>query len=964
MGKVYRVEDKKIKGEIALKLIKPEIAADKNTIERFSNELKMARMISHRNVCRMFDLGEEKGAHYITMEYVRGEDLKSSIRRFGQLPTGKSISIAKQICEGLSEAHKLGTVHRDLKPSNIMIDKEGNARIMDFGIARSLTAKGITGAGVMIGTPEYMSPEQVEVKEVDQRSDIYSLGVILYEMVTGRVPFEGETPLGIAMKHKSEIPKDPKELNAQIPENLSRVILKCLEKDKEKRYQGAGEVSVELLNIEKGMPTTERIVPEKKPITSREITVKFSLRKLFLPSIVVVALAIIGLIIWRFIPQKQAIPVPSDKPSLAIVYFENNTGDKSLDHWRKALSNLLITDLTQSKHVKVLSGDKLLKILSQLNQLEAKSYSSDVLKAVAARGRATHILQGNYTQAGESFRIDIVLQEASTGETIGSERVEGKGEESFFSMVDKLTRRIKANFKLSSEEIAADIDKPVMKITTSSPEAYKYYLESRKYHRKGDHRLSIQFLEKAVAIDSDFAMAYRRMARNYGNLGYSSEERKWMQKAFELSDRVSDRDRYRIQGDFYGMTWKTYDNAIEAYKKLLELYPEDITGNINLGFLYAKLEQWDKAIELYAVPIQNKYEGYFPYMNQAFGYMAKGLYDKAREVSEYYLNNISDNAEIRSRLALNYLAQGKYDLAHIEVDKAITLDPTIYINFWAKGDIYHTQGDLAKAEKEYEKLLEFEEKTAHFWSRDRLGALNVSRGKFAEAKKEATDGIKLAEELGEKEWEAEFHLNLVYMHLSSGQPQKALEECDMALSAALEVDHFNWQIKALYFKGLTLLEMEALDETLKVANELKDLIEKGMNRKAIRYYHHLMGRIQLEGDSFSKAVENFEKAISLLANHVNADYDHHALFIEPLALAYYQSGDLEKAEEQYEKIISLTTGRFYYGDIYAKSFYMLAKIHEQQGQKNKAIEHYEKFHADPGIAEVEDAKKRLAGVKR
>ncbi|KPL05598.1 MAG: hypothetical protein AMJ73_00005, partial [candidate division Zixibacteria bacterium SM1_73] len=181
MGNVYRVYDKKIEGEVALKLVKPDIAADKKTILRFRNELKLAREIAHRNVCRMYDLGEVEGMHFITMEYVSGEDLKSFIRRSGRLDIPKAVSIAKQICEGLAEAHNLGVVHRDLKSSNIMIDKKGNAHIMDFGIARSLESKGITGEGVMIGTPEYMSPEQVEVKEVDQRSDIYSLGVILYE---------------------------------------------------------------------------------------------------------------------------------------------------------------------------------------------------------------------------------------------------------------------------------------------------------------------------------------------------------------------------------------------------------------------------------------------------------------------------------------------------------------------------------------------------------------------------------------------------------------------------------------------------------------------------------------------------------------------------------------------------------------------------------------------------------------
>ncbi|MGB3863188.1 MAG: serine/threonine-protein kinase, partial [Candidatus Aminicenantaceae bacterium] len=233
MGKVYKADDIELREKVALKLIKPEISSDKNTVERFQNELKFARKIVHKNVGRMYDLGKEEGSYYITMEYVEGQDLKGLIRQSGQLAIGTTISIAKQICEGLVEAHRLGVVHRDLKPSNIMIDKDGQARIMDFGIARSLKGKGITGAGVMIGTPEYMSPEQVEGKDVDQRSDIYSLGTILFEMVAGRVPFEGDTPFTVGVKHKSEIPVDPREINAQVPEDLSLIILKCLEKERD-----------------------------------------------------------------------------------------------------------------------------------------------------------------------------------------------------------------------------------------------------------------------------------------------------------------------------------------------------------------------------------------------------------------------------------------------------------------------------------------------------------------------------------------------------------------------------------------------------------------------------------------------------------------------------------------------------------------------------------------------------------
>ncbi|MGD9347410.1 MAG: serine/threonine-protein kinase, partial [Candidatus Aminicenantes bacterium] len=305
MGTVFRVEDTKVGQEIALKLIKPEVASDMRTIERFRNELKITRMISHRNVCRMFDLSESKGTHFITMEYVSGEDLKSLIRRVGRLDAGTAIRITKQVCEGLLEAHRLGVVHRDLKPSNIMIDKEGNARIMDFGIARSIKAEGLTGEGIIIGTPEYMSPEQVEAKEVDNRSDIYSLGTVLYEMVTGQLLFEGVTPLSIAMKHKSESPKNPQELNPQISEELSQLILKCLEKEKELRFQTSNELVDALKNVEKGIPTTQRVETRKTPLTSKEITVTFGLRKMLVPLILIVIAAIAAVVVLRTLSKEE-----------------------------------------------------------------------------------------------------------------------------------------------------------------------------------------------------------------------------------------------------------------------------------------------------------------------------------------------------------------------------------------------------------------------------------------------------------------------------------------------------------------------------------------------------------------------------------------------------------------------------------------------------------------------------------
>lgn len=305
MGRVYKVYDKKIKEVVALKLIRPEISADENTIARFNNELRLARKISHRHVCTMFDVGEEGPSHFITMEYVPGEDLKRFIKRAGQLTVGKTVSIAAQVCEGLAEAHHLGIIHRDLKPQNIMIDENGNTRIMDFGIARFLEGEGMTTQGVMIGTPDYMAPEQAELEGVDQRSDIYALGIILFEMVTGRVPFEGKTPLSVAMKHKSQAPPDPRDFNIQVPEDLSRVILTCLEKDKTRRYQSVEDLSANLKNIQGGLPTTEKIIPKVKSQPSDEITVKFKKKKLLIPALVVLAV-IVALAIMQIIPPKEA----------------------------------------------------------------------------------------------------------------------------------------------------------------------------------------------------------------------------------------------------------------------------------------------------------------------------------------------------------------------------------------------------------------------------------------------------------------------------------------------------------------------------------------------------------------------------------------------------------------------------------------------------------------------------------
>jgi serine/threonine protein kinase/Tfp pilus assembly protein PilF len=968
MGKVYKVLDTKIDEKIALKLLNLEFAPGDKTLDRFRNELRLARQISHRHVCRMYDLGEAEGMPYITMEYVSGEDLKSLIRRIGQFTVGKAVLIALQVCEGLSEAHRLGVVHRDLKPQNIMIDSEGNVKIMDFGIARSLKTKGITDTGEIFGTPEYMSPESLEGKDVDGRTDIYALGIILYEMLTGRVPFDGETPLTVALKQKTEIPKDPRTVNAQIPESLSHVILKCMNKEKERRYKDLQELTGDLERIEEGIPHTERIIPERQPVTSREITVKFSLKKLFIPAMILVAVVVIAGLAWRFFSQRRTVSFAADRPSLAVMHFENNTGDANLDHWRKALSDLLIADLSQSRYIAVLSGEELYNILEEKDLLDVKSYSSRALEEVSARAGVQYVLVGKMMMAGDTIRIDTTLQEARTGKIVGSERVEGQGEGSFFSMVDELTRRVKANFKLSADEIASDIDESVEKITTDSPEAYKYYRDGMKFLNKGDWAQSIAMMEMAVGIDPEFAMAYRALAAAYENLGYRTESRTRREKAFELTDRVSDRERYHIQAHFYLQSEKTFDKAITAYTELLKLYPEDGTASNNLASIYNTLEQWDKAIEALKDIRKYREESVLNYWNLHEAYSFKGETGKSKEVLEDYLSNISESALVHDLLSQHYIREGNFELALQEAEKAFALDPTHYRNFVLRGDLFYFQGDLSSAESEYVKLFDVKEPVAHDIGIRRLAGLYVLQGRFDQAREQLNQGLDLAAMLEDRVWEAWFHLYSAYVSLSAGDLEAALGDCDQAEGIAAEAGELDIQRRALFMKGFVLIAMDMLEEAQLTAQRLFELIEQGLFERAKRYHLHLLGRIEMERSNFAQAIQEFEAALSLLPAEFSID-SWNALFMEPLARAYYLGGDIANAQREYEKIVSLTFGRMYQGDVYSQSLYRLGKIHQEEGETDKAVEYYERFlgileNADKESVELRDAREQLSLLRK
>ena len=691
MGKVYKANDTDIKEKVAIKLIKPEISTDKKMIERFQNELKFARKIRHKNVCQMYDMNKEAGSYYITMEFVDGEDLKSFIRRSGQLTVSKTIAIAKQICAGLTEAHSLGVVHRDLKPSNIMIDKDGNARIMDFGIARSLEGKGITGAGMIIGTPEYMSPEQVDGKETDQRSDIYSVGIILYEMLTGRLPFEGDTPLSIAVQHRSDQPKDPKEYNAQIPTDLIQIILRCLEKGKAERYQKAEDLYDALDNVEKGIPSTEYISPGRTPKTSKEITISLSTKRLVLPILVVAAIAIIALFLWHPWAPKESLATAAEKPSIAVLPFKDLSPEMDQQHLCSGIPSDLVQRLTQVE-------DLWIPAWASSSSFNAEDMD---IKELGKKLNVETVLTGTLQKADDRLRITVELINIADNDVIWTDRYE-RDEGGIFELQDDVTLAIidKLKVKLLGEEKTG-----LVKRYTDNAEAYNLYLLGRHFWNKRtdiDMLKSIEYFEKAIEVDPEYALAYSGIADAYVTLaGWNQlpakeaypKAREQVQKALEIDDRLA--EAYSSLGAVkmeYEWDWS---GAEQAYRRAIELNPNYATAHQWYGELLTSMARFDEAFSELRKAQELDPLSPIIYVAGALVYYYARQYDRAQELCQKALELDPNFMGAHIWLANIHAQKQNYDDFFSEQIKGMTLGGASPqdIEVWEEAyEVYKTSG--------------------------------------------------------------------------------------------------------------------------------------------------------------------------------------------------------------------------------------------------------------------------------
>ncbi|UCE40894.1 MAG: protein kinase [Candidatus Aminicenantes bacterium] len=977
MGKVYRAIDQKIDEEIAIKLIKPEIAADKKTIERFGNELKMARKIAHRNVCKMYYLGEEKGAHYITMEYVPGEDLKSMIRMSGQLSTGMAIKVAKQVCDGLTEAHRLGVVHRDLKPNNIMIDKSGEARIMDFGIARLLKAKGITGAGIMIGTPEYMSPEQVEGKEVDQRSDIYSLGVILYEMVTGQVPFEGDTPFAIGMKHKGEIPQAPKNMNAQIPEDLNSLILRCLEKEKEQRYQSAGEVRSELEKIEQGLPTTERIIAKKKPTTSREITVKFSLDKHFKWGLIFAAIVVIGVIIWQLLPKKTPLLAPKIENSIAIITFENQTGDEVYDYLMKAIPSLLITNLEQTGDFYVATWERMRDLLSQMGQRDVEIIDSDLGFEICRREGIESIVVGFFVKAGDTFMTDVKVLDVETKKLIKSASTRGRGEDSILqTQIDELGQEISLGLGIAQQQIETSL-RSTTDLTTSSMEAYRYLLQGKEEVDNLNVVGAQQSLEKAVELDPQFALAHLYLSDAYYELGSRAAGIESIKNAKAFSEKATEKERLYIEAQYAFRIERDSNKRFRILKELLNKYPKEKDAYYELGMYYYGGGAFREANQEFQRALYLD-----PNMGAALnmlGYTYSDLGDneKAIQAFERYAEVMPEDANPLDSMAEQYFMMGDLDKAIEKFNTALEIQPAFGCEI-RLAYVYALKQDYSETMRLIEGFVDWAgtpgiKAETYLW----MSLYDIILGKIEKAFEDLNKVDEWADKAGNelRHGSAEFTRGWIYYELGD------LESSEVHLQRAFDILFgLNPNSKSLRFNyhfslGLIKVRQGKLEEAksrLEKIRSIQSELERPGDKVLAKLRHDwLQSEILIEEGSPDQAIRIFENIVypPFPSMRVDALGPYNLPTVrDTLARAYYESGQLDQAIAEYERKSNFDPQSHDRRLVHPRYRYLLAKLYEEKGEVAKAIEQYEVFlelwkDADSNLPELEDAKKRLASLQ-